>query len=180
MLQKERTKGELENRRIKPWNSGETPCWITAEAWSCKITEFLHPEWKMAEFLLKRLKSKKCLQLDLCVSHTYITCLLQALPYHTAVKLVSNHSSSEWVLSYLNQFLNFNSSDYWKLTLFKLCADEWVLSCEGPIMCIIKVSVCLIVKSYHHTLKCTIEWVLSCVSHCKNTFTKEKFERNSR
>ena len=139
----------------------------------------------MAEFLLKRLKSKKCLQLDLCVSHTYITCLLQALPYHTAVKLLSSCITAllnGFFIIWINSCI-FNSPDYWKLTLFKLCADEWVLSCEGPIMCIkkvSKVSVCLIVKSYHHTLKCTIEWVLSCVSHCKNTFTKEKFERNSR
>ena len=119
--------GELENRRIKPWNTGETPCWITAEAWSCKITEFLHPEWKMAEFLLKRLKSKKCLQLDLCVSHTYITCLLQALPYHTAVKLVSNHSSSEWVLYYLNQFLYLQLSRLLETNSFQtLC--RWMSS----------------------------------------------------
>ena len=81
----------------------------------------------MAEFLLKRLKSKKCLQLDLCVSHTYITCLLQALPYHTAVKLVSNHSSSEWVLYYLNQFLYLQLSRLLETNSFQtLC--RWMSS----------------------------------------------------
>ena len=80
------------------------------------------------------LEVKKCFPLNLNVWHKYF-CLLQALPHHILqciLSLITVLLKWCFFLIWITSFI-FNCSGYWKL-FFKLCSDEWVLSCVRPII----------------------------------------------
>ena len=99
--------------------------------------KFFSRWWKMAEYIFR---SKEMFPLNLNVWHKYF-CLLQALPHHTAVHIVSNHSSVDMMLL----------SYFWMSSLLCETHHFSVSLCKNTSTC---------EKSIHSTLSATPSYLM--------------------